>query len=503
MARVRLTIESKYFPFLTSEEIEYLGDRLRDKYFYQSKRDICTVGMLTEILKGRTAEEFIADLDNRMNTFNAKYSCDKGLAVRVDGDRLFIKFAYNEQLKNELKKELGAKWHPDSREWSVSLENETEANEIVKKHLNKSFLKEEKENNMKTIKVTFNKNGKEYNFNTLDDSGKVGDLCLVYSLDRYSVVEVIDVLDNFEECRTGIVGKISDMPTILREDADFEGADFFLYNVYKAKNKYICKDKFRDWENLARLLSFMLNNLNNYFYIGINESNKRYFAGIFTERKTEKDVEIKVTLDTCYFISVDKFDSTEQKQFAAENFVIDPRTVDYNDGNSSDVLAIQSFIKDNNINEDYLNESSDSHIIAETMDLLKENLNIESLCFLPVDGNSCEYDLAEYYDGETESYSFDLLNRNIETINNLYNYSDTEYIFFKWQEGFIQKEVQANKDSMPEIIRKYVSTEHVNLSSVKALKLIQDNGAVDGDYYDDSDLHSIMSAHSEILILEQ
>lgn len=40
MARVRLTIESKYFPFLTSEEIEYLGDRLRDKYFYQSKRDI-------------------------------------------------------------------------------------------------------------------------------------------------------------------------------------------------------------------------------------------------------------------------------------------------------------------------------------------------------------------------------------------------------------------------------------------------------------------------------
>ena len=144
MARVRLTIESKYFPFLTSEEIEYLGDRLRDKYFYQSKRDICTVGMLTEILKGRTAEEFIADLDNRMNTFNAKYSCDKDLAVRVDGDRLFIKFAYNEQLKNELKKELGAKWHADSKEWSVALADEAVANEIVKKHLGKGFLREGK-----------------------------------------------------------------------------------------------------------------------------------------------------------------------------------------------------------------------------------------------------------------------------------------------------------------------------------------------------------------------
>ena len=144
MARVRLTIESKYFPYLTSEEIAYLSDRLRDKYFYQSKRDICTVGMLTEILKGRTAEEFIADLDNRMNTFNSKYSCDKSLSVRVDGDRLFIKFAYNEQLKNELKKELGAKWHADSKEWSVALADEVAANEIVKKHLGKGFLREEK-----------------------------------------------------------------------------------------------------------------------------------------------------------------------------------------------------------------------------------------------------------------------------------------------------------------------------------------------------------------------
>ena len=143
MARVRLEIESKYFPYLTSEEIAYLSDRLRDKYFYQSKRDICTVGTLAEILKGRTAEEFIADLDNRMNTFNSKYSCDKSLSVRVDGDRLFIKFAYNEQLKNELKKELGAKWHADSKEWSISLADEAAANEIVKKHLGKGFLKEE------------------------------------------------------------------------------------------------------------------------------------------------------------------------------------------------------------------------------------------------------------------------------------------------------------------------------------------------------------------------
>ena len=142
MARVRLEIESKYFPYLTSEEIAYLSDRLRDKYFYLSKRDICTVGTLAEILKGRTAEEFIADLDNRMNTFNSKYSCDKDLAVRVDGDRLFIKFAYNEQLKNELKKELGAKWHADSKEWSVALADEATANEIIKEHLGKGFLKE-------------------------------------------------------------------------------------------------------------------------------------------------------------------------------------------------------------------------------------------------------------------------------------------------------------------------------------------------------------------------
>ena len=141
MARSRLVIESKYFPYLTNEEREYIGERIKDKSFYQYNRAICTVGILAEILKGRTAEEFVADLESRRNAFNNKYSCDKELSVRIDGDKLFIKFAYNEQLKNELKKSLSAKWHADSKEWSVSLADEVAANDIVKKHLSKGFLK--------------------------------------------------------------------------------------------------------------------------------------------------------------------------------------------------------------------------------------------------------------------------------------------------------------------------------------------------------------------------
>lgn len=144
MARTRLRIESRFFPFLTSEEKEYIGERVGDKFFYQYKnKDVCTVGILAEILKGRTADEFVADLESRMNAFDSKYSCDKDLAVRIDNDKLFIKFTYNEQLKNELKKELDAKWHADSKEWSINLEDENKANGIVKKHLSKGFLKVE------------------------------------------------------------------------------------------------------------------------------------------------------------------------------------------------------------------------------------------------------------------------------------------------------------------------------------------------------------------------
>lgn len=146
MARTVMTIEFKYVQFLTDRELEILKNDKNYNKHLTYKEDMTLIGSRANtILNGRTVEGFINELESKLAAFNAKYSCDKDLAVRVESDRLFIKFAYNEQLKNELKKELGAKWHADSKEWSVSLENETAANEIVKKHLNKGFLKEEKE----------------------------------------------------------------------------------------------------------------------------------------------------------------------------------------------------------------------------------------------------------------------------------------------------------------------------------------------------------------------
>jgi hypothetical protein len=142
--RTVFKLESKYLPFLTDRELEILKNDENCNKHLTYKEDMTMIGSRANaVLDGRTVEEFISELESKLAAFNAKYSCDKDLAVRVDGDRLFIKFAYNEQLKNELKKELGAKWHADSKEWSVSLENETAANEIIKKHLNKGFLKEE------------------------------------------------------------------------------------------------------------------------------------------------------------------------------------------------------------------------------------------------------------------------------------------------------------------------------------------------------------------------
>lgn len=142
--RTVFKLESKYFPFLTDRELEILRDDKSCNEHLTYKEDMTLIGSRANaVLDGRTVEEFISELDNKLAAFNSKYSCDKDLAVRVDGDRLFIKFAYNEQLKNELKKELGAKWHADSKEWSVALADEVAANEIVKKHLGKGFLKEE------------------------------------------------------------------------------------------------------------------------------------------------------------------------------------------------------------------------------------------------------------------------------------------------------------------------------------------------------------------------
>lgn len=142
--RTVFKLESKYFQFLTDRELEILRNDKNCNKHLTYKEDMTLIGAIANtILDGRTVEGFINELESKLAAFNAKYSCDKSLSVRVDEDRLFIKFAYNEQLKNELKKSLSAKWHADSKEWSISLADEVAANEIVKKHLGKGFLKEE------------------------------------------------------------------------------------------------------------------------------------------------------------------------------------------------------------------------------------------------------------------------------------------------------------------------------------------------------------------------
>ena len=154
---------------------------------------------------------------------------------------------------------------------------------------------------MKTIRVTFNKHGREYDFNTLDDSIKEGDFCLVYSLDRYSVVEVVKVLDTFNENHVRIVSKIADKFTILQEDQNeqLNSTRMFMFDITKSINRYLTRDIFRDdFEGFERILTYMLNNRNEDFYIGFEESEKRYFVGIFDEKQSKNDTEIQVSSDT-------------------------------------------------------------------------------------------------------------------------------------------------------------------------------------------------------------
>lgn len=146
MARTVFKLESKYVQFLTDRELEILKNDKNCNKHLTYKEDMTLIGAIANtILDGRTVEEFISELESKLAAFNVKYSCDKDLSVRIVDGRLYIKFAYNEALKNELKKALNAKWHAESREWSVSLDDENKANDIVKKHLNKGFLKEENE----------------------------------------------------------------------------------------------------------------------------------------------------------------------------------------------------------------------------------------------------------------------------------------------------------------------------------------------------------------------
>lgn len=192
MARTVFKLESKYFPFLTDRELEILKNDKNCNKHLTYKEDMTLIGAIANtILDGRAVEEFISELESKLAAFNAKYSCDKDLSVRIVDGRLYIKFAYNEALKNELKKALKAKWHAESREWSVSLDDENKANDIVNKHLNKGFLKEEKEmteteNDVATSTMSRVEENKAY---TCDEIARKFDG--VFLVDPYHIINLL------------------------------------------------------------------------------------------------------------------------------------------------------------------------------------------------------------------------------------------------------------------------------------------------------------------------
>nr|DAD69074.1 MAG TPA: hypothetical protein [Siphoviridae sp. ctFiA6] len=351
---------------------------------------------------------------------------------------------------------------------------------------------------MKTIRVTFNKHGREYDFNTLDDSIKEGDFCLVYSLDRYSVVEVVKVLDTFNENHVRIVSKIADKFTILQEDQNeqLNSTRMFMFDITKSINRYLTRDIFRDdFEGFERILTYMLNNRNEYFYIGFEESEKRYFVGIFDEKQSKNDTEIQVSSDTSYYISSNKFYSKEQLTFRDKFFKDDPRPLWFKDGDTDDILKIRQYIGSRKIHEESYTFSNRNHIIKDVLEVLEDEIG-GSFRFTPIDGNSYGDDLSVYYDSDTKSYSFDLFNDNVDVIEGLYGETDTEDIYFAWQTGILQKDVPVEKSLVPKIIRKFISKERVNLCNINALKLIQSVSS----HYEDDDL--MFTGHKEIIIIK-
>ena len=350
---------------------------------------------------------------------------------------------------------------------------------------------------MKTIRVTFNKLGREYDFNTLDDSIKEGDFCLVYSLDRYSVVEVVKVLDTFDENHVGIVSKIADKYTILQEDCNrqIDSTRMFMFDITKSINRYLTRDIFRDdFEGFQRILTYMLNNRNEYFYIGFEESEKRYFVGIFDEKQSKNDTEIQVSSDTSYYISSNKFYSKEQLTFRDKFFKDDPRSIWFKDGDTDDILKIRQYIGSRKIHEETYTSSNKNHIIRDTLNILQD-ANVNNLRFTPIDGSSCADDIAMYYSDACNGYSDDLFNNNVDVIKRLYSETDTEDIYFTWQTGILQRDIPVEKSLVPKIIRKFINKERVNLCKINALKLTQSISP----FYEDDDL--LFIGHKEIVVI--
>lgn len=330
---------------------------------------------------------------------------------------------------------------------------------------------------MKTIAIEFESGKKSYHFNTLDDTIKRGDYVLVYSLDRYSIVEVVDILDDIEETHAGIVGIISN-PKEIYDKFSLDSRDFFDFaKIYKAKSKIIKKNIFKrniGGYCLQKLLSYMLKKRNEYFLIDNDHEN--FFAGIFTERQSENDIKITMSLiDKCY-LSIDKIIDTVK-------IIDDLREIEYRevDNNDYDKIEVINFIKENQETSNY----GTKHIIRRITNLLQSGLKKEFI-FLPIHGNSCEDTIYEYYNDVTDKYTLSLINENKDVIDDLYSRPETYEILVNWQEGYIQKLVPT--DDVPNALKKYVNQEVVNLCYIEAVKLFQSYS--DYAYYDNEEDYS-------------
>lgn len=342
---------------------------------------------------------------------------------------------------------------------------------------------------MKTIAIEFEHGKKNYHFNTLDDNIKCGDYVLVYSLDRYSVVEVVDILDDIEETHTGIVGIVSG-PEEIYEKFSLDSRDFFDFaKIYKAKSKIIKKNVFKrniGGYCLQKLLSYMLKKQDEYFLIDNDREN--FFAGVFTERQSENDIEITMSLaDKCY-LSIDKI-------IDAIEAIEDLREVEYREVDDSDCdkIEVVNFIKENQETGGY----GTKHVIRRITNLLQDGLKKEFI-FLPIRGSACEDTIYEYYDDDADKYTLSLLNENKDVVDDLYSRPETYEVLVNWQEGYIQKLVPT--ESVPDSIKKYVTHEVVNLCYVEAVKLFQSYS--DYAYYDDDEDDSESSFHLDCEVEE-
>ncbi|OUC52424.1 hypothetical protein B7939_00420 [Eggerthia catenaformis] len=212
---------------------------------------------------------------------------------------------------------------------------------------------------MRTIAIEFRENSKRYNFNTTDENIKTNDLVLVYSINDYKVVKVVDDDIEFNDLHKNIVCKFNlDLPQLDY----YQVYEIITYNNEKYKNVLSKKE-----EDIINVYNNIIRN---------QDCNELFL--------TDDEDTYKVIINSLQYIEFEKIenhDLTDSKELLS---------VDVN--NDEEKLKILKMINTSFLTND---DSFYYHPVAEFIRHFKELTNLKII--IKKERSNCSYgDLIQF-----------------------------------------------------------------------------------------------------------